>query len=180
MTYCREFMDIDLEQVPIPNLSPDWKVSHHGIAREKYEGWASNVKEIQRLREESGWTREQFKALRDSPNTREREIGETYRTTFESERSADAIRLVWDQNSNSFSIDNGNHRVWAAKARGLKRIRAEVSAPDRESIDRIRIANTRNELQKNDVDGNSSPRKRQLWEREVQPHQERNRERNER
>jgi hypothetical protein len=155
-------------------------VSQHGRPREEYEQWSRNDKEIQRLHDEEGLTTDDFLALKDSPDPAKREIGKSYQYIYGSNRSADAKRLVWDEKTGTFISDNGNHRIWTDKTSGLKYTRMEVSAPDQETLDRIRKEHARPDPIVRDQRDENVQRSRPLWERNSDNRDQRSHERLER
>lgn len=130
MRWVRGFFEVDLDQVVMPKLDPNWQYNHHGRPRQEMERWIENLKEIQRLRREKGYDREDF--LRDQ------ELAESYRHFYEPPYPEQAIRLYWDPQQQRLEIENGHHRIWLAKQMGVRHLPAYVSAPDKVTLDRLR------------------------------------------
>jgi hypothetical protein len=180
MAWKREFMEVDLDRVRMPDIDPDWQYSQHGRSREDYEQWSQNDKEIQRLRDEEGLTADDFIELKDSPDPSKREIGKSYHYLYGSNRSADAKRLDWDEKTGSLIAEGGKHRIWIDKTSGLKYTRAEVSAPDQETLERIRREHSRPDPISRDQQYENTQRIRPVWERSNENRDQRTRERLER
>ncbi|MEM4723486.1 MAG: hypothetical protein QXP01_00565 [Candidatus Hadarchaeum sp.] len=74
-----------MKKVRVRGIAPNFQVNHHGYTRQEIERWMENLKEIQRLCRERGYTDEDFKRTRNSPGQREREIALRYEHFYSGE-----------------------------------------------------------------------------------------------
>jgi hypothetical protein len=180
MSSKREFMEIDLDKVQLPDISPDWQATPHGTTRKELERWAADVKAMQRLREQDGYTEKDLELLADDPDKRRQEIGQTYKRIRSSEHTVNGINLAWDDDRKELMVDRGRHRIWMAKAAGLRHLRVPVEARDSETLDRIRRDCARpDSISRVERDENDK-RVRPLWERRGDNRNQRIQERTER
>lgn len=151
------FFEVDLDSVPTPELDPDWAWSK-GYSREQMEQWVAELEEIQRLLD-SGATADELRTMRTSADPKQRALGETYYEFYEHQGSGrnniNHVKLAWL--GDHYDIDNGQHRIWLAKQRGLTSIPARVSAPDQPTLQELQAR------------GTAARRRRPLWERRTDP-----------
>ena len=141
MTRREDFFEVDLKQVPLPDLDPDWSASK-GYTREEMSGWICQLAEIQRRMREENWRATDFERLRQSPEPAERALAETYYKFYGHGANGrglnhDFIKLEWA--GDHYEITNGRHRIWLAKQFGLATMPARVWAPDRATLERLRL-----------------------------------------
>ena len=134
------FFEVDLNQVPPPDLDPGWTASK-GYTREAMAEWMSQLAEIQRRMREEGWRAEDFERLRQSRDPAERALAETHHKFYDygskgGRLNFDFIKLEWT--GDHYEITNGRHRIWLAKQYGLRTVPAYVYAPDRATLERLR------------------------------------------
>ena len=140
MGWIRGFFEVDLDQVVTPELEdPNWQYNHHGRSRQEMERWIENLLEIQRLCREEGYDREDFLRMAQSQDPRERELAESNRHFYEPPDPERAIRLYWDPQQQQLEVENGRYRVWLAKQMGVRHLPAYVSAPDKVTLERLRL-----------------------------------------
>ena len=136
MAWVRGFFEVDLDQVELPDIDPNWRYNQHGRPREEMEKWIENLKEIQSLLRE-GYDREDFLRMAFSTDLKERSIAESFRHFYEPD-PYQGVRLVWNPERKLLEVENGVHRVWLAKQKGLRHMPAYVSAPDEGTLELIR------------------------------------------
>lgn len=130
MSWEEGFFEVDLSQVKRPDLDTNWQQTQHGISRQEVNGWTRQLGELQRLSVERGYTYEDFKRMRNSNVPAERALGETHHKFYDYGHQASHhgfVSLAW--NGKEYQVDDGNHRVYSAQERGLRRMPAKVSAP---------------------------------------------------
>ena len=163
MPWQDDFFEIDLDQVPMPQIDPAWD-SSKSYSREQIDQWMADLEEIQRRTQDLRWCPEDFERLQDSTNTSERSLGETYHKFYHhayvgSRMNHDFVKLDWA--GDHYEITNGQHRIWLAKQRGMHTIPAQVSAPDRQTLEGLRKDGQRASCPSQDADSTRKP----IWER---------------
>jgi len=163
MPWQNEFFEIDLSQVPTPELDSKWSTSK-SYPREQQEQWIRDLHEAQRRMREDGWRREDFDRIRHSSNHPERSLGETYHKFYDHDQSGDRmnhdfIKVEWV--GDHYEITNGQHRIWLAKQHGLRTVPAHVAARDQATLDQLRADGER--TARGPV--RESPNRQPLWER---------------
>ena len=93
--------------------------------RESMHRWMKVVPKIQRLKDQ-GWDARSFDRLLKSPDPVQRELGETERNLFR----AGPTRITADYQDGRVTLDNGNHRVLAAREVGTLELPVHVRAKD--------------------------------------------------
>jgi len=164
MSWRDDFFEIDLGLVPMPSIDPAWVVSK-SYPRAQVEQWVGDLEEIQRRVHQLGWGPNDFERLASSEDPAERQVGEAYHKFYHHDTGGarlnhDYLKVEWVQDH--YEITNGQHRIWLAKQRGLRTMPARVSAPDQETLDRLREGGER-------LGGPSpgaSPARRPIWERQ--------------
>jgi hypothetical protein len=165
MPWQDDFFEVDLNQVPMPQIDPSWD-SSKAYPREQVDQWVSELEEIQRRTQSQGWRSEDFEQLRDSADPAERNLGETYHKFYHHgsggpRMNHDFVKLDWA--GDHYEITNGQHRIWLAKQRGLHTMPAQVSAPDQPTMDRLRKDSERSANPTQDAGSARKP----IWERQV-------------
>jgi len=79
--------------------------------------------------------------MRNSLDSKERALGETYHQFYDHDVNHDFIKLEWV--GDHYEVTNGRHRVWMAKQMGLRHMPAMVSAPDEATLQRLRAEGER-------------------------------------
>jgi len=171
----RDFFEIDVSKVRVEDVEPDFKVTPHGYTREQIEQWIRDLKEIHRLCREEGYTDEDFQRMRYSSDPRERALGETYHKFYDHDISGerlnhDFIKVDWF--GDHYEVTNGRHRIFVAQQMGLRHMPAMVTAPDEETLKRLRAEGER-------IAAGEQPirERKPLWERTSQERQKLERER---
>jgi hypothetical protein len=163
MSWRDGFFEIDLGLVPMPNIDPGW-VASKSYPRAQVQLWTEDLAEIQRRSLQLNWTPESFERLAMSQDPRERQLAETYHKFYHHDNGGarlnhDFVKVEWVQDH--YDITNGQHRIWMAKQYGLRTMPAHVSAPDQETLDRLRKDGER--LAGVSPDTRSAPKP--IWER---------------
>lgn len=160
MAMVNGFFEIDVKKVRVRGIDPDFQVNHHGYTRQEIERWMKNLKEIQRLCREKGYTDEDFKRMRNSPDQREREIAESYEHFYGGE-GARTITVRWERDH--YEVEEGHHRLIVAQQMGIRHIPARVYAPDEGTLQRLREEGER-------ISAGEQPvrERKPLWERTAQ------------
>jgi len=135
-----DFFDIDVSKVSIRDLPNDWQMSK-SYTREQMTTWVHQVKTIQQLCREKNYSASDFQRLRQSQDPAERALGETYHKFYDRDTSGpnmngDYIKVDWV--GDHYDVTNGRHRLALAQQAGLKHLPAQVSAPDRATLERLR------------------------------------------
>ena len=149
MNLSKGFFDIDLDKIETPNIDPNWK-STKSYGRNDIVKWVKQLKEVQRLSRDNGYTYYDFSMMRDSKDPIQRELGNThhkfYDHTIEGSRSNhDYIKICSNDSTNKYVIENGQHRVFAAKELGLTTIPCMLTASE-EKINQLRNEKNRSPL----------------------------------
>ena len=175
MAWVWDFFEVDLNKLRVDGVDLNFQRTPHGYTREEIAQWMEELREIQRLCREKGYTDEDFQRMRQSSDPKERALGETYHKFYDHEASGermnhDFIKLEWVDDH--YEVTNGRHRVYMAKQMGLRHIPAMVSAPDEATLQRLREEGKRiaqGEL----LERSSTP----MWERTSRQRQRLERER---
>jgi hypothetical protein len=170
MGWVRDFFEVDVSKIRVDEVEPNWERTPHGYTREQIAQWIAELKEIQRLCREKGYTDEDFRRMRSSADPKERALGETYHKFYDHDVNHDFIKLEWV--GDHYEVTNGRHRVWMAKQMGLRHMPAMVSAPDEATLQRLRAEGERIAAGEYPKRG-STP----IWERTSQQRQRLERER---
>ena len=170
MSWQEDFFEVNLDQIPMPEIDPTWDATK-AYSRVQIEQWLSELDEIQRRSRDQGWRAEDFENLHDSAIPAERSLCETYHKFYHHEKSGtrlnnDFVKLDWT--GDHYEITNGQHRIWLAKERGLRTMPASVSAPDQETLNRLR-GDSERLSRGSDFRPSLSP----IWERRSQEGQDR-------
>jgi len=173
MAWVQDFFEIDLSKVRVRDVDPNFQRTHHGYTREEIEGWTRNLKEIQRLCREKGYTAEDFQRMRNSPDPKEQALWKTYYEFYESPEKPHWVVVRWERDH--YEVEEGQHRILVAKQMGLRHMPAHVIAPDEATLQRLRAEGERIAAGEYPKRG-STP----IWERTSQQRQRPERERWER
>jgi hypothetical protein len=144
--FAKDFFEIDLSKVKVDWIDPDWQRTPHNYTREEIREWMENLREIQRLCREKGYRAEDFERMRQSPDPKERAIGQTYHKLYDYEKEGermnhDYILVEWVDDH--YEVLKGRHRVWMAQQIGLRHMPAMVYARDEETLRRLRAEGER-------------------------------------
>jgi len=90
-------------------------------------------------RMDAGATHEDLLALRQSPDARDRSVGEAYACVFRGRDSSHPLRA--DVVDGELVVDAGNHRVRAAQDLGVRALPVEVRGRDAAEIERTETRN---------------------------------------
>ena len=126
MEWLKDFFEVDLNRVDSPNLGNNWQGSK-GYSRQEIEGWARKLGEAQTLSHARGLRYEDFSRMKSSTNPDERALGETHHHFYDHDGNTH-IKLSWT--GDRYTVDNGIHRIHAAKVAGLRTMPAEISAEE--------------------------------------------------
>ncbi|MEM2832771.1 MAG: ParB N-terminal domain-containing protein [Candidatus Caldarchaeum sp.] len=135
-----DFFEIDVSKVRVEDIDPNFETSH-GYTRDQMEQWIEQLKAIQHLIYEKGYTEADFVRMRASSDPWERALGETYHKFYHADLSGERTNLdfiVVEWVGDHYEVINGRHRIWIAQQMGLKYIPARVSAPDEETLKMLR------------------------------------------
>jgi hypothetical protein len=66
MGWVRDFFEVDVSKIRVDKVEPNWERTQHGYTREQIAQWIAELKEIQRLCREKGYTDEDFRRMRSS------------------------------------------------------------------------------------------------------------------
>jgi len=141
MVWPEDFFEIDLSKVRVPRIDPNFQRTYHGYTREEVEGWIRNLKEIQRLCRERGYTAKDFQRMRHSLDPKEQALWKTYYELYESPQKPHWVKVSWERDH--YEVENGAHRILLAKQMGLKHMPAHVAAPDVATLQRLRAEGER-------------------------------------
>lgn len=166
MPWHDDFFEVDLKKIPMPDIDPSW-TSSKSYPREQIDQWISHLAEIQRRSRAAGWQQKDFEKLEQSTDPKERELGKTYGKFYHhgnigSSMNHDFVKLEWLKDH--YEITNGQHRIWLAKQRGLPTMPAHVSAPERKTLEQLRMDGERSASQMR----NSEAERKPVWERKSQ------------
>lgn len=129
MGWVHDFFEIELAKVSMPQLDTDWQLSK-GYSRQDMQKWIQHLSEIQRLCHQENYTEADFQRMRQSYDSREQALGETYSKFYDHNINNTYVKVAWDDKQQKYEVDNGRHRVWLAKQQGLRYLPAKVSAPN--------------------------------------------------
>ena len=132
MGWAKSFFEVDLNRLKSPDLGDDWQ-SPKGYQRQEIEQMVHQLGEVQALSHDRGLTYDNFARMRTSADPDERALGETHHKFYDHAvqgvgTNHEYIRL--SSVDNAYEIQNGHHRVHAAKELGLRTVPAEVTAPE--------------------------------------------------
>jgi hypothetical protein len=154
MTWEKDFFEINLDRVQMPDIPPDWSESK-GYKREQMQQWISNLKEVQRLKYQNNYKDSIFEHMRQcQDNPKLRALGETH-NKFYGQNHNNHVKTEWVDGQ--YQINNGNHRVWLAKQSGLRHIPASVQARDFNTLSRLKAEGDRLTNQNPIRDRDSTP-----------------------
>jgi hypothetical protein len=126
MEWRKDFFEVDLNRVDSPDIGNNWQGSK-GYSRQEIEGWARKLGEVQTLSHDRGLGYDDFSRMRSSTNPDERALGDTHNYFYDHGGNSH-IKLSWT--GDRYTVDNGIHRVHAAKQVGLRTMPAEISAEE--------------------------------------------------
>ncbi len=171
MSWERDFLDaIDLAKVRTPDVPQDWR-STKSYSRAEIENAAVELGEIHRLTRENGLRKSDFEAMRQSDDPKQHGLGVTYHKFYNHENSGTEMNhdfLVVDFVGDHYEITNGQHRIAELKRQGISHAPALVSAPDRDTLERLKKESAR-------LGGDDVPRRgeRQApWDRKDERHRD--------
>lgn len=130
MGWTKQFFEVDLSRVKNPEIDPNWQSTKGGsYSRAQIEQWTRELGQIQKEAQIRGLGYQDFVNMRNSPNPRERSLGETHHKFYDHSGKSH-VTMFW--NGDQYEVNNnGNHRVFAAKSQGLRYMPSEVSVEDR-------------------------------------------------
>lgn len=136
-----DVFDIDLDDIH-PELIRRRDSRLEQENRQRIAQWMPNVPEIQRRCLTQRLRAEDFLALKNSPEPRERAIAETFEYVYERPHThgspADCVAVDWNPATRSYEVSNGSNRLLVAKELNLKHYPVIVQAPDIATLRRLR------------------------------------------
>jgi len=139
MAWVSDFFEVSLHKIRVKDIDPNFEVSHHFRTRTEYEQLMTDLKEVQRLLREKDYTREDFQRFLRSSNPYEQRLGKAYELFYQEHPRC--IKLEWQRDH--YEVIEGHHRLAVAQQMAPQiaplKIPAKVYAPDRETLQRLRI-----------------------------------------
>lgn len=146
MAWKHDFFEIDVNKVRVNDVDPNFECTPHGYTRDQIAQWVRDLKEIQQLCRDRGYTEGDFQQMRFSPDVRERSLGESYHKFYDHDPSGermnhDFIAVVWV--GDHYEVTNGRYRLEMAQQMGLRHVPARVSAADEATLHQLRMEGER-------------------------------------
>ena len=82
MQWAREFFEVDLDKVQLPEIDQNWSRTK-SYERKQVEQWIHQLGHVQALSREQGRAYEHFQRLRSSDDPRERDLGQTHHKFYD-------------------------------------------------------------------------------------------------
>lgn len=129
--------DVDVRKLHFEGIDPNW-TSTKSYSREDIGRIVDGLAEVQNRRRD-GWAETDFDRLRDSGDPHDQFLSRTERAFYPRDVShPSGSEITIDLSERGWSVQNGRHRAWIARERGLETIPAIVKAPEGRTISEIR------------------------------------------
>lgn len=136
-----DVFDIDLKEID-PNFIRHKDSPLEQENRRRIALWMQNVSEIQHRCRMQRLRAEDFLALKDNPDPRERAIAETFEHVYERPHThgspADCVAVDWNPTTRRYEVMNGSNRMLVAQELKLDHYPVIVQAPDVATLRRLR------------------------------------------